>query len=74
MGLIIRNVVPLAEKLELLKQQLSHEASIDFHTEEAFQISSQRWSDYNGPKPGAVVNVASEKDIEETVCRSTTFS
>lgn len=26
-----------------------------------------RWSDFEGPRPGIVVNVATEKDVQETV-------
>jgi hypothetical protein len=67
MGSILPSNTSLLEKLESLKKQLSPEASVDFHTSEAYKTTSQRWSDYKAPKPGAVVNVSSEKDIEATV-------
>ena len=55
------------QKIALLKQSLSPEATIVLLQDEGYKISAARWSDYHAPQPGAVVNVACESDIEKTV-------
>ncbi len=57
----------LFESTHTLKEKLSPKASIDLYSEEAFAANAARWSDYKAPQPGAVVNVATESDIEKTV-------
>ncbi len=57
----------LYESIQTLKDQLSPNASIDFRSDEAFKDNAARWSDLKAPQPGAVVNVATESDIEKTV-------
>lgn len=45
-----------------LKERLSPDASIDQDNSNA-----PRWSSFNAPTPGAMVNVATEDDVLETV-------
>lgn len=58
------------EALDDLRARLSASASINTPANPEFAINSARWSELHAPKPGAVVNVACEKDIEATVCPS----
>lgn len=53
--------------LDILKSALSAEATFDTIGEESYEKSAARWSDLGTPKPGVVVNVASEADVEATV-------
>jgi hypothetical protein len=46
-----------------LKAKLSPNATIVHNTTEA-----PRWSDFHAPVPGTVINVATEKDVQATVC------
>ena len=55
------------QKLETLKSTLSSGATIDLIGDANYTSSAARWSDLHTPKPGAVVNVATESDIEATV-------
>jgi hypothetical protein len=57
----------LFASIHALKDKLSPKASINFRTDETFKDNAARWSDYKAPQPGAVVNVATEGDIEKTV-------
>jgi hypothetical protein len=58
----------LVEKIGKLRDKLSPGASINLASDEAFEANKKRWSEYKAPQPGAVVNVATEGDIEQTVC------
>lgn len=58
------------ESIHSLRESLSPEASINLRSNEAFKDNAARWSDYRAPQPGAVVNVATESDIEKTVSQS----
>jgi hypothetical protein len=53
--------------IDALTASLSSGATIDYKGDANYATSAARWSDLNAPKPGAVVNVASEADIEATV-------
>ncbi|KAG9232589.1 hypothetical protein BJ875DRAFT_380380 [Amylocarpus encephaloides] len=55
----------MSESLQILQQQLSPQASISKSTDPLF--NTQRWSECNSATPGAIVNVASEDDISNTV-------
>lgn len=57
----------LADKLSLLKPQLSPKATVELEGEAGFAQRTARWSCHNPPLPGAVVNVACEEDICSTV-------
>lgn len=48
--------------LAILRAQLSPNASVAWTTSNA-----PRWSDYDAPKPTAIINVAVEKDVQTTV-------
>jgi hypothetical protein len=58
----------LAENIGKLRNNLSPGASINLASEEAFEANKKRWSENKAPQPGAIVNVATESDIEQTVC------
>ena len=45
-----------------LKPLLSHNASISYNAS-----TDPRWSQYHAPTPGAIVNVATERDVVATV-------
>ncbi len=47
-----------------LEPLLSHNASISYNTS-----TDPRWSQYNAPTPGAIVNVATERDVVATVSK-----
>jgi hypothetical protein len=53
--------------LDLLRPLLSQGASIDVKGDENYTQTAARWSEYQTPKPGAVVNIGCEADIEATV-------
>lgn len=55
------------QDLESLTSALSPQATVDIKGSAAYAASAARWSDLNTPKPGAVINVASEADVEATV-------
>jgi hypothetical protein len=55
------------QNLDVLTASLSKDASVDVRGDANYPTSAARWSDLNTPKPGAVVNVACEADIEATV-------
>ncbi len=57
--------------LDALKDALSVAATIEKPDDAGFATSIARWNDKGAPKPGAVVHVASEADIEATVCVTT---
>ena len=57
----------LATTLTALRASLSPAASIDFKGDANYAVSSARWSDLGAPKPGAVINIASEEDIVAAV-------
>jgi hypothetical protein len=57
----------LFQSIHTLKEKLSPKASVNLRSDEAFAANAARWSDYKAPQPSAVVNVATESDIEETV-------
>lgn len=46
-----------------LQSLLSHNASIAYNT-----TGAPRWSEFDAPSPGFVVNVATENDVQVTVC------
>ncbi|PCG99796.1 FAD-binding, type 2 [Penicillium occitanis (nom. inval.)] len=48
--------------LAILRSQLSPDASVSWTTSIA-----PRWSDYDAPKPTAIINVAVEKDVQTTI-------
>jgi hypothetical protein len=50
--------------LAILRSQLSPDASVSWTTSIA-----PRWSDYDAPKPTAIINVAVEKDVQTTVTK-----
>ena len=45
-----------------LEPLLSHDASISYNAS-----TDPRWSQYNAPTPGAIINVATERDVVATV-------
>jgi hypothetical protein len=55
------------QNLDALTARLSSAATIDIKGDANYATSAARWSDLNTPKPGVVVNVTSEADIEATV-------
>jgi hypothetical protein len=64
------SIMALFQSIHALKEKLSPKASINMRSDEAFATNAARWSDYKAPQPGAVVNVATESDIEKTVSPS----
>ena len=56
--------------LDILQSALSAGARIDLLGDPNYASSAARWSDRGTPKPGAVVNVATEGDVETTVLSS----
>ena len=61
----VLGVVCQADDAKELKSGLSSGASVVFTTS-----AVPRWSDYEGPHPGIVVNVATEKDVQVAVSAS----
>lgn len=57
----------LKDKLKTLGKVLSERASINFPGDADFSSNTIRWSEYAAPQPGAVINVATETDIQKTV-------
>ncbi len=57
----------LEAKLQDLQSVLSGDASINFRDDPDFRANTIRWSEYSAPDPGAVVNVATETDVQKTV-------
>jgi hypothetical protein len=55
------------QNLDALRETLSSGATIDTKGDPNYAKSAARWSDLNAPTPGAVINVASEADIGDTV-------
>ncbi|KAH8651245.1 hypothetical protein BX600DRAFT_441681 [Xylariales sp. PMI_506] len=55
------------QSLAALRPMLSAGATVDTPTDSNYAISAARWSDLSTPKPGAVINVACEGDIEAAV-------
>ena len=55
------------KNIDALKAALSSGASIDYKGDESYKTTAARWSDLGTPKPGAVVNVASEEDVVAVV-------
>jgi hypothetical protein len=60
-------VAPLSQKIQSLKKHLSPEATINTIAEANFVTLAARWNDLGAPQPGALVNVATEADVAETV-------
>lgn len=58
----------LAQAAQELGPKLSSAAKITFPDDPSYGSVKARWSDYKAPQPGVVVTVASESDIEQTVC------
>ncbi|KAH8648173.1 hypothetical protein BGZ60DRAFT_552959 [Tricladium varicosporioides] len=58
---------PIITQFQTLKDTLSKTASINLPTDSDFPAISQRWSDFNKPTPGAIINVSCEEDISNTV-------
>jgi hypothetical protein len=59
----------LKDKLKSLAMVLNEGASINFPDDPKFYLNTIRWSEYAAPRPGAVINVATETDVQKTVCR-----
>ncbi|KAK9349620.1 hypothetical protein V1523DRAFT_422378 [Lipomyces doorenjongii] len=57
----------LKDKLQELISVLNEAASINFPGDPDFCPNTIRWSEYAAPQPGAVVNVATESDVQKTV-------
>ena len=57
----------LKGKLQSLQSHLDGAASINFRGDPDFQANTLRWSDFAAPQPGAVINVATENDVQKTV-------
>jgi len=57
----------LVEALGLLAPTLSPAATVVRSGEDAYAERTARWSAKGAPRPGAVVNVASEADVEAVV-------
>lgn len=62
----------LEDKLQTLKAVLNEAASINFPGDREFYPNTIRWSEYAAPQPGAVINVATETDVQKTVRGLTT--
>jgi FAD/FMN-containing dehydrogenase len=60
-----KTIVPLEEKVQGLRKQLSSTASVVISSDP--QFTTGRWSDFAAPEPGAVVHVATESDVQQTV-------
>jgi hypothetical protein len=54
----VEQTVSLQQLLAPLKEQLSAGANISYDPS-----TLPRWSDYEAPKPGAIINVAVEEDV-----------
>lgn len=63
-------ISPITTQFQTLKDTLSKAASISLPTDSDFPAVSQRWSDFNKPTPGAIINVTCEEDISNTVTPS----
>jgi hypothetical protein len=57
----------LKDKLQSLKSVLNEAASINCRGDPDFYPNTIRWSEYAAPQPGAVINVATESDVQKTV-------
>ncbi|EPS31096.1 hypothetical protein PDE_06051 [Penicillium oxalicum 114-2] len=57
----------LKGKLKILDKVLSEGASIKFPGDPDFYPNTIRWSEYAAPQPGAVINVATETDVQKTL-------
>jgi len=55
------------QKLQELQVQLDDRASVNIVGSSEFLVNTERWSAFNAPTPGAVVNVVTEADVETTV-------
>lgn len=60
-------IMNLKDKLKTLGKVLSEGASINFPGDPDFYANTIRWSEYAAPQPGAVINVATETDVQKTV-------
>ena len=58
----------LKDKLESLAIVLNDGASINFPGDPKFYSNTIRWSEHAAPQPGAAINVATEADVQKTVC------
>jgi hypothetical protein len=56
----------LRGKLEGLRSVLSGNASVSFRGDPEFSANALRWSEFGAPQPGAIVNVATEADVQKT--------
>lgn len=59
-------MIPKA-KLQSLQSVLSEAASVNTRGDPEFNTNTLRWSEYAAPQPGAVINVATETDVQKTV-------
>ncbi|KAN0072890.1 hypothetical protein V8E54_009004 [Elaphomyces granulatus] len=57
----------LTRRLQKLTPILSQAASINRPGDPDFESNATRWSEYAAPRPGAVINVATEADVQKTV-------
>jgi hypothetical protein len=57
-----------------LGPKLSAAARITYPDDPLYADLTTRWSDYKAPQSGVVVTVASESDIEQTVCILSTIT
>ena len=55
------------QTIEVLQAQLSPKASINHAGSVEYLANTERWSHFNAPSAGAVINVNCEADIEKTV-------
>jgi hypothetical protein len=60
--------------LAILKGALSAEATIHTAADAEYPLSSKRWSDFAAPTPWAVVNVATEADVQVTASHPYSFT
>ena len=60
-------IMNLKGKLKILDKVLSEGASIKFPGDPDFYPNTIRWSEYAAPQPGAVINVATETDVQKTL-------
>jgi hypothetical protein len=57
----------LEEKLQSLRSNLSSNASVVLASDPEFSTLAVRWSDFDAPRPGAIIKVATEQDVEQAV-------
>ena len=58
----------LESEIHESQSALSGAASINFRDDLDLGVNTASWSDHAAPQPGVVISVASESDIEKTIC------